>query len=82
MKIQGSVALVTGSNRGLGKALVSALLEDLPIPKTSPADVASAVLAGVARGEEDIFPDPMAQQQMGALWSKSPKEYGRAFASM
>src|SRR5580704_8940738 len=27
MKIQGSVALVTGSNRGLGKALVSALLE-------------------------------------------------------
>jgi hypothetical protein len=39
------------------------------------------VLAGVARGEEDIFPDPMAQQ-MGALWSKSPKEYERAFASM
>src|SRR5260370_8517739 len=27
MKIQGSVALVTGSNRGFGKALVSALLE-------------------------------------------------------
>jgi len=27
MKIEGSVALVTGSNRGLGKALVSALLE-------------------------------------------------------
>ena len=36
---------------------------------------------GVARGDEDIFPDPMAQQ-MGALWSKSPKEYERAFASM
>jgi hypothetical protein len=126
MKIQGSVALVTGSNRGLGKALVSALLEagaikvyaaardvskvvqalrpelrgrnieilaafpgpidtdmvrDLPIPKASPADVASAVLAGVARGEEDIFPDPMAQQ-MGAVWSTSPKQYERAFASM
>ena len=27
MKIQGSIALVTGANRGLGKALVSALLE-------------------------------------------------------
>jgi NAD(P)-dependent dehydrogenase (short-subunit alcohol dehydrogenase family) len=27
MKIQGSVALVTGANRGLGKALVLALLE-------------------------------------------------------
>ena len=57
------------------------MVKDLPIPKTSPADVASAVLAGVARGEEDIFPDPMAQQ-MGALWNKSPKEYERAFASM
>jgi NAD(P)-dependent dehydrogenase (short-subunit alcohol dehydrogenase family) len=57
------------------------MVKDLPIPKTSPADVASAVLAGIARGEEDIFPDPMAQQ-MGALWSKSPKEYERAFASM
>jgi short-subunit dehydrogenase len=57
------------------------MVKDLPIPKASPVDVASAVLAGVARGEEDIFPDPMAQQ-MGALWSKSPKEYERAFASM
>src|SRR5277367_1779754 len=27
MRIQGSVALVTGANRGLGKALVAALLE-------------------------------------------------------
>ncbi len=57
------------------------MVKDLPIPKTSPADVASAVVAGVARGEEDIFPDPMAQQ-MGALWNKCPKEYERAFASM
>jgi len=57
------------------------MVKDLPIPKTSPADVASAVLVGVARGEEDIFPDPMAQQ-MGALFGKSPKEYERAFASM
>jgi short-subunit dehydrogenase len=57
------------------------MVKDLPIPKTSPADVASAVLAGIARGEEDIFPDPMARQ-MGALWSKSPKEYERAFANM
>src|SRR5450432_3902277 len=27
MKIQGSIALITGANRGLGKALVSALIE-------------------------------------------------------
>ena len=57
------------------------MVKDLPIPKASAADVASVVLAGVARGEEDIFPDPMAQQ-MGAVWSKSPKEYERALASM
>jgi hypothetical protein len=56
------------------------MVKDLPIPKASPADVASAVLAGIAR-EEDIFPDPMAQQ-MGALFRESPKEYERAFASM
>jgi NAD(P)-dependent dehydrogenase (short-subunit alcohol dehydrogenase family) len=57
------------------------MTRDLPIPKTSPADVARAVLAGVARGDEDIFPDPMAQK-MGALWNQSPKEYERAFARM
>jgi hypothetical protein len=37
------------------------------------------VLAGVERGDEEIFPDPMAQQ-MGALWNRSHKEYERAFA--
>jgi NAD(P)-dependent dehydrogenase (short-subunit alcohol dehydrogenase family) len=156
MKIEGCIALVTGSNRGLGTALVSALLEagaakvyaaardprkvvandprvvplaldtskpeqiaaaaeaagdvtllvnnagvassanvltalpgpidtemvkDLQLPKASPAEVAKGVLAGVERGEEDIFPDPMARQ-MGALWSKSPKEFERAFAGL
>ena len=57
------------------------MVKDLPMPKTRPADVASAILAGVARGDEEIFPDPMAQQ-MAALWNRSPKEYERAFASM
>ncbi len=56
------------------------MVKDLPMPKTSPADVAKGVLVGVERGEEDIFPDPMAVQ-MGALWNKSHKEYERAFAS-
>jgi NAD(P)-dependent dehydrogenase (short-subunit alcohol dehydrogenase family) len=56
------------------------MVKDLQLPKTSPVDVAKGVLAGIERGEEDIFPDPMAQQ-MGALWSKSPKEFERAFAS-
>jgi NAD(P)-dependent dehydrogenase (short-subunit alcohol dehydrogenase family) len=56
------------------------MVKDLQMPKTSPADTAKGLLAGIARGEEDIFPDPMAQQ-MGALWNKSHKEYERAFAS-
>lgn len=55
------------------------MVRDLQLPKTSPADVAKGVLDGIARGEEEIFPDPMAQQ-MGALWNKSPKEFERAFA--
>ena len=52
----------------------------LQMPKTSPADTAKGILAGIARGEEEIFPDPMAQQ-MGALWNQSHKDYERAFAS-
>ena len=56
------------------------MVKDLPIPKTSPADTARGLLAGISRGDEEIFPDPMAQQ-MSALWNKSHKEYERAFAS-
>jgi len=31
------------------------------VPKASPESVARAVFAGVERGDEDIFPDPMAE---------------------
>jgi len=56
------------------------MVKDLPMPKTSPADTAKELLAGIARGDEEIFPDPMAQQ-MGALWNKSHKEFERAFGT-
>jgi NAD(P)-dependent dehydrogenase (short-subunit alcohol dehydrogenase family) len=56
------------------------MVKDLTMPKTSPADTARGLLAGIARGDEEIFPDPMAQQ-MSALWNKSHKEFERAFAS-
>jgi NAD(P)-dependent dehydrogenase (short-subunit alcohol dehydrogenase family) len=55
------------------------MIRGLDLPKASPADVARGVLEGVARGDEEIFPDPMAKQ-MGALWSRSPKELERALA--
>jgi short-subunit dehydrogenase len=57
------------------------MVKDLPMPKTSAADTAQGVLAGIARGDEEIFPDPMAQQ-MGALWNKSHKEFERAFGTL
>jgi NAD(P)-dependent dehydrogenase (short-subunit alcohol dehydrogenase family) len=56
------------------------MVKDLPMPKTSPADTATGLLAGIERGDEEIFPDPMAQQ-MGALWNNNHKELERAFAS-
>jgi NAD(P)-dependent dehydrogenase (short-subunit alcohol dehydrogenase family) len=37
------------------------MVRDLNIPKTPAAVVARAILDGVERGEEDIFPDPMSQ---------------------
>ena len=55
------------------------MVRALKLPKANPAEVAAALLAGVERGDEEIFPDPMAQQ-MGPLWHKSPKEFERAFA--
>ncbi len=37
------------------------MVRELDIPKTPPEDVARAVLDGIERGDEDIFPDPMSQ---------------------
>jgi NAD(P)-dependent dehydrogenase (short-subunit alcohol dehydrogenase family) len=56
------------------------MVRALQMPKSSPAETARGVLAGIARSDEEIFPDPMAQQ-MGELWNKSPKDYERTFAS-
>ncbi len=56
------------------------MVRELQTPKTSAAETAQGVLAGIAWGEEEIFPDPMARQ-MSALWNKSHKELERAFAS-
>jgi NAD(P)-dependent dehydrogenase (short-subunit alcohol dehydrogenase family) len=68
MKLEGSVALVTGANRGLGKAIVAALAAEGEAHRRP------------CGGEEEIFPDPQSQQ-MGILWNKNHKEYERAFAS-
>ncbi len=49
--------------------------------KTSPQVVAENILAGIASGNEDIFPDPMSAQ-LGELWTKDPKGLEKQFASM
>jgi NAD(P)-dependent dehydrogenase (short-subunit alcohol dehydrogenase family) len=37
------------------------MVRDLDLPKSPPEDVARAILDGVQRGEEEIFPDPLSQ---------------------
>ena len=54
---------------------------EITLPKTSPQDVAKAILDGVAKGEEDIFPDAMAQQ-VYAAWKTDHKAVEKQFAAM
>jgi NAD(P)-dependent dehydrogenase (short-subunit alcohol dehydrogenase family) len=49
--------------------------------KTNPAEVASAVVAGVIAGHEDVFPDPMSQQ-LYASWKQDHKAVEKQFAAM
>ncbi len=57
------------------------MLAGVEMPKTSPQDVAEAVVAGIVAGHEDIFPDPMAES-MYAEWRKDHKAVEKQFAAM
>lgn len=57
------------------------MTKDLQLPKASAADTATRIVAGIERGDEEIFPDVMSEQ-LGALWQKSPKEAEKAMASV
>jgi NAD(P)-dependent dehydrogenase (short-subunit alcohol dehydrogenase family) len=57
------------------------MTRSMPLEKTSAADVAAAILDGIAAGEEDIFPDPFAIA-FGAQFGSSPKDAERQFAAM
>ena len=50
-------------------------------PKTSPEAVAQGILEGLARGEDDIAPDPMSQGLL-ETWKRDPKAVERQFGSM
>lgn len=56
------------------------MVKDIALPKASAVDVAAALVAGIERGDDEIYPDPMSQQ-MSALWTTSPKLLERALAS-
>jgi NAD(P)-dependent dehydrogenase (short-subunit alcohol dehydrogenase family) len=55
------------------------MIRALDMPKTSPADVARALLDGVAAGSDEIFPDPMAAE-IGATWAHDPRAVARRLA--
>lgn len=57
------------------------MVRAMEMPKTSPEEVAKAVLEGVEQGLEDIVPDVMARD-LFATWRRDPKELERTFASM
>lgn len=53
----------------------------LEMEKASPSDVAREIFAGLERGLEEIFPDPVARQ-LGEGYLAAPKEIERAVAAM
>jgi NAD(P)-dependent dehydrogenase (short-subunit alcohol dehydrogenase family) len=62
-------------------AMDTDMTRDMQMPKARPEDVARAILDGVERGLDDIFPDPMSQGAF-ATWRSDPKELARQLASM
>lgn len=52
------------------------------IPKSSPESVASAILEGVERGEEDIFPDPLSATMAESWRGGAAKAFERQNAAL
>jgi NAD(P)-dependent dehydrogenase (short-subunit alcohol dehydrogenase family) len=57
------------------------MTRDLDIPKSSPESVARAILDGVEKGEEEIFPDPMSESVAEGWRSGAVKALERQFAA-
>jgi len=57
------------------------MIRHFDMPKTSPSHVAQAILDGIARGDEDIAPDPMSAQ-LWSLFLNNPKAVEQQFANM
>ena len=57
------------------------MTRSLNIPKVSPESVARAILNGMEKGEEDIFPDPMSEGIADGWHSGVAKALERQFAA-
>ncbi|MFT3771050.1 MAG: SDR family oxidoreductase [Minicystis sp.] len=57
------------------------MARDITLPKISPEAAAKAIVEGIARGDEDILPDPMSAQVF-ATWRRDPKALEQQFGAM
>jgi NAD(P)-dependent dehydrogenase (short-subunit alcohol dehydrogenase family) len=57
------------------------MIRAFQMPKTSPQEVAHAVLEGLERNVEDIFPD-LASRQFAEVWLRDPKGLEKLFSSI
>jgi short-subunit dehydrogenase len=57
------------------------MLAGVDMPKTSPADIAEAVVRGLNESSEDIFPDQMSSG-LYAAWKADHKAVEKQFAAM
>lgn len=57
------------------------MTRNVPMDKTSPSEVATAILDGVVRDTLDIYPDPMSKQ-VHATWAHDPSGLVQQFAAM
>ncbi len=62
-------------------AIDTDMVRGMDMTKTSAADVATGILEGLERGEDDISPDPMARGLM-AIWKRDPKAVEAQLGSM
>jgi NAD(P)-dependent dehydrogenase (short-subunit alcohol dehydrogenase family) len=58
------------------------MVRGLDIPKASPGPVAAAILDGLARGDEEIFPDPLSEGLTESWRGGSIKELERQNAAL